>query len=67
MTKQKQTVDLAAMSCKALVRAIIQARGSQSAAVLATKLNARLAALGKERVTKTRAVRGGFGGTGAAL
>ena len=50
-------VDIAGMPCKDLVQRIIDARGEQAAAVLATKLNAELARRGKGRVMLKRAVR----------
>ncbi len=54
-------VDIATMPCKDLVQSIIQHRGAQAAAVLATKLNAELARRGKERVVLQRAARNGNG------
>jgi hypothetical protein len=53
--------DIATMSCKQLRRRIIRERGPQAAAVLATKLNADLATLGKARVRLVRAGRNGNG------
>ena len=47
------------MPCKDLVQRIINARGEQAAAVLATKLNAELARRGKGRVVLQRAARNG--------
>jgi hypothetical protein len=56
--------DIGAMPCKQLVAAIIRERGPQAAAVLATKLNARLAERGKVRVKLVRPARNGNGAGG---
>jgi hypothetical protein len=53
--------DIAALSCKALRTRIIRERGPQAAAVLATKLNAGLAKLGKARAQLSRPARNGNG------
>jgi hypothetical protein len=58
--------ELAALSCNELVRRIIDARGAQSAAIVATKLNAELTRRGKARVRLERPARNGNGGNGRA-
>jgi hypothetical protein len=61
IAKAKPGIDIAGVPCKDLVQRIINARGEQAAAVLATKLNAELARRGKGRVMLRRAARNGNG------